>query len=179
MDMRDSILHSPDYHIHAKQVISFIERNSTRITNLTLLILYNKINTGSNLARILKIFFKDLIKKHSLFAANVTLIWRVPDFGGWFFPICGQEKYKFLLTNARTLLNEHILNQFYIRICVQIFNQLFCLLFKLLLRYVLITTFKSIYSAHWHICILNCQWCPFKTAKLTMTAIQNIQISNA
>ena len=43
---------------------------------------------------------------------------------------------------VRTLSDEKSSNQFYIHICVQIFNQLFCLLLKLLLNYIFINTFK-------------------------------------
>ena len=46
--------------------------------------------------------------------------------------------YEFLSTTVKTLFDENIPNQSYVRLCVQIFNQLFCLLFKLLLKYILI-----------------------------------------
>ena len=38
--MRDSMLYSLDYHIHVKNEIISIDRNSTRITNPNLLILW-------------------------------------------------------------------------------------------------------------------------------------------
>ena len=45
-----------------------------------------------------------------------------PYFGGQFCPIFGQEKVEFLPTTVRTLFNKNSLNQFYIRLCVKIFN---------------------------------------------------------
>ena len=67
----------------------------------------------------------------------------VPDFGGWFCPIFGQEKYEFLAMTVRTFSDENSSNQFYIRLYVQIFNNLFCLLRELLFNYILINTFKT------------------------------------
>ena len=56
----------------------------------------------------------------------------VPDFGGRFWPILGQTEEEFFSTIAKSLFNTKSSNQFYIRLCVQIFYILFCLLFKLL-----------------------------------------------
>ena len=55
-DTRESMIHSSDYHINVKHLIIYIEINSTRIKNHTLLILYKKIKTESNLARSSEIF---------------------------------------------------------------------------------------------------------------------------
>ena len=54
--MIDSMLHYPDYHIHVKHVIIAINIKSNRTTNTTLLIVYNKINTESNILRSSKYF---------------------------------------------------------------------------------------------------------------------------
>ena len=60
-----------------------------------------------------------------------------------FCPILGQDKDELRMMTIRTLFDENISKQFYIRLCVKIFNELFCLLFKLLLKYILINTFKN------------------------------------
>ena len=52
-------------------------------------------------------------------------------------------KDEFLATTGRKFFDENILKQFYKNLCVQVFNQLFCLLFKLLLNYILINTLKN------------------------------------
>ena len=39
--------------------------------------------------------------------------WLVPDFGDWFLPIFGQEKYDFLATTVGIKFDENSLNQFY------------------------------------------------------------------
>ena len=65
----------------------------------------------------------------------------VPDFGGRFCPIFGQAEEEFFYTNVRSLFDEKNSNKFYICLCVQILNWLFCLLFKLLMVYILISTF--------------------------------------
>ena len=57
-DKKDSIIHSPDYHIQVKYMKIAIDMKSARINNPTLLILYNKIKTESNLAISSKIFKK-------------------------------------------------------------------------------------------------------------------------
>ena len=49
-------------------------------------------------------------------------MWQVQDFEGRFCPIFGQEKYEFLATDVRKLFDENGKNQFYRRLCVQIFN---------------------------------------------------------
>ena len=64
MDTRDNMLQSPDYHVHVKHVIIIIKMNSTRIKNHNLLILYNKINTDSNLARSSRIFFYKMLSRN-------------------------------------------------------------------------------------------------------------------
>ena len=55
----------------------------------------------------------------------VVCSWLIPDFGGWFTPTFGQEKYEFLQTTVITLFDKNSSYQFYIRLCVKIFNQLF------------------------------------------------------
>ena len=85
-----------------------------------------------------------------------------------FLPYFWTRKYEFLATTVRTLFNENIMNQFYIRLCVKIFNQLFCLLFKLLLKYILISTFKNYLPR-----ILT-----YMRTKLPMVVIKNSKIPN-
>ena len=70
----------------------------------------------------------------------VVVKWRVLDFGGWFFPLFWQEKDEFLATAVWKLFDENNSNQLCIGLCVQIFNNFFS--FKLLLKCVLINTFK-------------------------------------
>ena len=60
----------------------------------------------------------------------------------------GTIKYELLATIVRTFFDKNISNQFYIRLYVQIFNKLFCLLLKISINYLLINTFKSIYHVH-------------------------------
>ena len=60
-----------------------------------------------------------------------------------FCPILGQDKDELRMMTIRTLFDENISKQFYIRLCVKIFNELFCLLFKLLLKYILSNNFKK------------------------------------
>ena len=55
MDNRDSIPHYPEYHIRVKHVTIATQSNSTRIINITLLILYKKINTEPKISRSSKI----------------------------------------------------------------------------------------------------------------------------
>ena len=51
-----------------------------------------------------------------MFSDLVANTWKVPDFGGQFFPIFGQEKYKLLSTTVRTLFGENSSNMFYLRL---------------------------------------------------------------
>ena len=92
------------------------------------------------------------------------------------FALFRTSKYKFLETTVRTSFHGNRWNQPYLRHCVQIFN-CFCLVFKLLLKYILINPFKIIYRAHWHICVQNFQCRPFIIVRLPMSAVQNRQIS--
>ena len=61
----------------------------------------------------------------------------------YFALIFWQEKYEFLATTVGKLFNENSPNQFHIPLCVQIFNQLYCLLFKLSFKYIFINTLKK------------------------------------
>ena len=72
----------------------------------------------------------------------------VPDFGGQFPPIFGQEKDEFLAMTVRIVSDVDSLNHFYIRLCVKIFNQFFFCLVKTLLKYIFIITSKIICRAH-------------------------------
>ena len=53
------------------------------------------------------------------------------------------KKDDFLVTTVITSFDENSLNQFYIHLCVQIFNHFFVFLFKSLLKYLLINTYKK------------------------------------
>ena len=77
-----------------------------------------------------------------------------------FSPVSEKNIYELLTMTVRTLFGENSSNQFYIRLCVQIFNRLFFLLFELLLKYI-----KIVYRAHWQIFVQNYQWWTFKTVK--------------
>ena len=101
----------------------------------------------------------------------------VPDFGGQFYPIFGQVEDDFLLWTLDDFLKKSF-NQFYILLCVQILNQLFCLWFKLLLDYLLIKTFKKIQRTHSVIFRRNYQLLPFQTVKMPTMAVQNSQTLN-
>ena len=74
---------------------------------------------------------------------SVKLLWLVPYFGSRFCPIFGQEKDEFLVTTVRSLFDRNGFNQFYMRIFVQIFNRLFCLFLKPLLKYTFINIFNK------------------------------------
>ena len=67
----------------------------------------------------------------------------VPYFSGLFCPIILQGKYEFLTTAVRSVFDENSSNHFYIRLCAQIFIQLFFLSLKLFLQYIFIITFKN------------------------------------
>ena len=58
-------------------------------------------------------------------------------------PYLGPGKYEFLTRTIRTMFDEIILKQFYISLYIQILNWLFCFLFKLVLRYLLINIYKK------------------------------------
>ena len=83
-------------------------------------------------------------------------------------PIFGQEKDSFLATTVRKLFDENISNQFYLRISFQVFNQLLCFMFKILLNDILINNF-NIYL----LCILTCM-----RMKLPMMAVLSSQTAN-
>ena len=84
-------------------------------------------------------------------------------------PIFGQEKYEFSETTAITFFNENSSNQFYMHLCVQIFNQFLLLLFKLLLKYILIQNLKK------HLLRTS----TYMRTKLPIMAVQNSQIDYA
>ena len=52
--------------------------------------------------------------------------------GGQSWPIFGQKKSEFFNTVVQSLFNKKSSNQFYIRIYIQIYDILFCFLFKVL-----------------------------------------------
>ena len=91
-------------------------------------------------------------------------------------PLYGQT-FHLYSTNIISFFYKNSLNQFYIRICVQLFN----LMFFSLNHYWSVYYFKPLksdYHAYWGICRCNCQWIPLKTVILTMKEVQNNQISN-
>ena len=67
----------------------------------------------------------------------------VPYFGGQFWPIYGQEEEEFFATMFWSLFDEKSLNQFYIHLCVQILNLLFCLFLKIFSKDILLYTSKK------------------------------------
>ena len=99
------------------------------------------------------------------------ITWRVPDLEGQFCPILGQEKDEFLATTIQTFSDENILNQFYICLCVQVFNQLFCLLFKFSLKYILITNFKNPMMAVYNSKTVNDSCSEQSTSKYMMVVL--------
>ena len=77
--------------------------------------------------------------------------WLVPNFWGQICPIFGQEKYGFLTTTIIILLYVNSSNQFNTHLCVQIFNQFYCLLIKLLFKYIFINKFLKLFTTHIHV----------------------------
>ena len=82
------------------------------------------------------------------FGSNDNITRLVPDFGGRFWPIFGQAKEEFFAPTVELFFDEKSQNQFYIRLCVQIFNVLFYFLFKLLWKYIYIFTPLKNYLPH-------------------------------
>ena len=65
----------------------------------------------------------------------------VPDLLGQFWPIFVKLEEEFFATTVESLFDENISYQFYISLYVQIFNLLFCFLFKLSVKYVYFLVF--------------------------------------
>ena len=84
-------------------------------------------------------------------------------FRGSILPYFWTNRRSVFPTTVRSFFDENILNQLYIRLCVQISDYFVCLNSYLSMYW--LTHFKSIYRAHWRICVRNCQWWPFKTVK--------------
>ena len=83
-------------------------------------------------------------------------------------------------TTNKSLFDKKKSNQFYICLCIKIFNILFCLLFKLFSKYILFNTLQKVFTAHIEIYEdatandgypkqSNCRWRPFKTVKISNT----------
>ena len=58
-------------------------------------------------------------------AISSTRTGLVPDFGGQFCPIFGQEKYEFLYRTIRKWFDENSLNQLYIHIIVVVIRYIY------------------------------------------------------
>ena len=72
----------------------------------------------------------------------------VPYLRGKSWPIFEKSQKEFFDTTVRSLFDENSLSQFYIRLCVQIFNLLFFLFLKLLLNHIFFYTFEKVFTAH-------------------------------